>query len=186
LAARFQRYHSIPDIPNCVIQEGNQEDPEETVEFWIKKCHPVLDRFTALALFDQKDSDLVWHPMPFAIGADFAAQSGTDDQLQAYVVAICGETMVPKTRLTRQNRAGILAELVASMIHYLGQCVGLYELEHAAGLIQKLPLEELQKYAGIIQTTTVTNDDGNDNKAALVVALVEQIFDDVLVPADSS
>ena len=203
LAARFRRNHSIPSIPNNIYEKAHESIPQELhedpygtedldLDYWLEH-YPNLDKYTAKALLEKSDNDRFSPIYMFAIGAYFVSQSWTDGELKQWyegfnevggTVSIdsARPTWPPKTKsgkLAPTKRAKLIARLTWDVMNYSMSCSNIGDLEHTAGLIKNLSLQDLQVEADQAHV----NVSDRNNKAALVVALVEHIYSDVIEPA---
>eukprot|EP00956_Cyclotella_meneghiniana_P037786 scaffold144409_cov30-Cyclotella_meneghiniana.AAC.2 len=191
LAKRFKIDHAIPALPDNLFEEAIKLVPENVcnnyqdlykqldVDYWMK-CYPVLDRRTAMALEQQTDDDHCASELIFAIGAYFVSQNWSDAELEKW-------TSISVYAQNAKSRAKKIAYLTVRVLFHCyndGGGVMISDLEHVAELIQRLPLVELQdaaEEAGVTITTSAF-DTNHKIKAALVVALLEYIFSDVIEP----
>ena len=190
LASRFVQTPHIPEVPAHVTEqalESVQHNPDKyafkDLEYWHEK-YPVLDFDTALALYDEADGDLCPAFAMFAYGAYFVSQAWTDDELQGWMKGV-NENYRRVRKITTKKRAKLYATLTYDVISHSSISVGLSDLEHIAGLVQHLPLQELQmeiEKNGI----EIMDRKKKNTKAALVLALVEHLYADVIEPAASS
>jgi len=98
----------------------------------------------------------------------------------AYVRPVVGMT----GEMTPKKRAKLLARLTTDVVDYACSNVSVHNLKHTAEMFQFLPLQEIKmevEQAGI----TIADPKKKNDKATLVVALVEHIYDDVIEPAES-
>lgn len=200
LAARFLRNAAVPEVPDDIFTKANSSIPEDMqgpyefedldLEYWLD-FYPALDEVTAEALLEQSDNDLFPNFGMMAFGAHFVSQSWTDAEFRQWYEGMNGlggshfalrrpAWPTAAGTLTRKNRAKLLAQLSWDVLNYSnGGCVHRGNLEHTAGLVKELPLQELNMeadQAGI-------NVADRNNKAALVLALTEHIYSDVLEPS---
>jgi len=190
LASRFVQTPHIPEVPKRVTEqalESVQHNPDKyafkDLEYWHEK-YPVLDLDTALALYDEADGDLCPTFAMFAYGAYFVSQSWTDDDLQGWMKGV-DEKYRRVRKMTAKKRAKLYAALTYDVISHSSVSVGLSDLEDIAGMVQNLTLEELQmemEKNGI----EILDRKKKNSKAALVLALVEHLYADVIEPAAST
>jgi hypothetical protein len=204
LAARFRHNPFVPPVPMSVCEYAMElDDYGELEETW--SCHyPELDEDTALAVIAKSDVGMGdQFPQSFMLGvaAHFVSQAWTDDELRQWFQGMLGmrgmrgwngsfispkedilKWAAEKTRLTRKKRAKILAYLTLDVVGYSSEHVRIYDLEHASRIMQMVPLQEMKmeaEKAGIAVASCPT-------RASLVLAVIEHIFEDVLLPTHSS
>ena len=133
-----------------------------------------------MALEQQTDDDHCGRELIFAIGAYFVSQNWSIAELEKWA-------SISVSAQNAKSRAKKIAYLtVRVLLHcYNGGGVMISDLEHVAENIQILPLVELQdaaEEAGVTITTSAFDTGNHKIKAALVVALLEYIFSDVIEP----
>eukprot|EP00978_Attheya_sp_CCMP212_P009759 scaffold23241_cov56-Attheya_sp.AAC.3 len=203
LAARFRPNPFVPPVPMSVWKDamvlGNEEmyDYGELEETW--SCHyPILDEDTALAVIALSDVGMADHfPQSCMLGvaAHFVSQAWTDDEFRQWFQGMRGmggsfirskkdilKWPAKTTKLTRKKRAKLLAYLTWDVLNYSSDIVRIQNLEHTAMRMHMVPLQEMKmeaEKAGIAVASYST-------RASLVLAVIEHIFEDVLLPTHSS
>jgi len=193
---RFKINPSLPVLPEDWLEQAQENIPKDVpfdlwkmspLKHW-KKSYPVLDRATATALYDISDMDGQPECYMFAIGAHFVSQEWTDAELKQWVVGIRGAnglgelTYTKKGKLTAETRAQLFVALTTDDLEACHEVVGFHHMEHSANFAMTMPMQELKAAA---EKAGVEHHDVID-KAALVVALMEHIYDDVIEPVASS
>lgn len=205
LTTRLRINNSVPGIPEDFVEKANDSIAQDIrsgmhgmygmqldLKYWLA-YYPVLDKTTAKALEEQCDADLILDYHVFALGVHFLHQSWTDDELKQWYEGmdglggtrepINGRPKWPSRKLTKKTRANLLAQMVGDVLHYMMQCVRIGNLEHMAMLVKPLPLLELKAQA---EAAGIDVAESDNNKATLVLALVEHIFEDVLEPVSTA
>lgn len=192
LATRFRTNNAIPSVPDDFLEKGHASIPQDIddnfevldLEYWLG-YYPNLDVTTAKALLEKSDNDLFPNFYMFAIGEHFYSQSWTDAELIKWCQGVSARARRELSSheqgamLTRTKRAKLLAQLTWDVLSYAQVCTGAHDLKHTAGQIEKLPLDELNAAAEEAEIQVANQD---SSKAALVCALVEYIFSDVIEP----
>lgn len=195
LKTRFGYNPAVPEVPDDIYEKANAsveecsdlydfEDLE--MDYWLD-YYPFLDKVTVDALLQQSDNDLFPNFGMLAFGAHLFSQSWTDVELQQRCEGMKGwggpfVNNRPTSRIVRKltptKRAKLLAELTWDVMNYSMGCVHMGELEHTVKLTKPLSLDELLVEADQAGIDIVDR----DNKAAVVLAVVEHIYSDVIEP----
>jgi len=196
MKTRFRYNPAVPEVPDDIFAKANASLPEDfrgpydydylDMDYWLD-YYPSLDQITMDALLQQCDTDLFPNFGILAFGAHLFSQSWTDVELQQWCEGMKGcfsQDDRPTTRILRKltptKRAELLAELTWGVMNYAMQSVHMGDLEHVVKLTKPFSLQELLVEAD--RAGIDISEQDRDDKAAVVLAVVEHIYSDVVEP----
>ena len=204
MEARFRIDTTLPYVPKVVSDsaftlftiDGGGPSYDYDEQYAMELYPGILDEITAKALYHYSDNDHVYPHAMYAIAAFWTSEGWNDAQLAHWFIAdgtiqsfdwcpllmeTCREFKAirdpSKIKFSRETYADLLALLARCILHYdFEEAVHLAQVEHTGYMIKELPLQVLQRHAKEAGLPFI------DNKANLIIALLEHIYSDVLEP----
>jgi len=83
-----------------------------------------------------------------------------------------------RSGISSKSQSELVAEITDDFMQYIscGSSIGYHDMEHTAGLVRKLSMEELKK----IGHEEAVSIDADDTRSSLIVKIVQHIYADVL------